>query len=78
MSGKLIEENMNITKQDLADQSELIQSDLMCILDGIDFKTRLRVLQVIIKRIKILEEKLEEFTCENGDTGVAAWHDCPT
>ena len=86
---------MNITKQDLADQRELIQDDLMCILDGLDQQVLDRVCQVIIDRIKILEDKLEEFTCndvesyldsierddftcENGDTGVPAWHDCPT
>jgi hypothetical protein len=78
MSGKLIEENMNITKQDLADQRELIQEDLIRILTDINCRTWCNVNQVIIDRIKILEDKLEEFTCENGDTGVAAWHDCPT
>jgi hypothetical protein len=58
---------VNITKQDLADQRELIQDDLMCILDGLDEEMLDRVCQVIFDRIGILENKLDEFVCTDGD-----------
>lgn len=49
---------MNITKQDLINQKELIQCDLLSILEtSIDCGTWDRVCQVIIDRIKILEDK---------------------
>jgi hypothetical protein len=58
---------MNITKQDLADQRKLIQEDLRLILIDIDCGTWYRVNHVIIDRIKILEDKLDEFTSADND-----------
>ncbi len=58
---------MNITKQDLADQRELIQDDLMCVLDGLDQEILDRVCQVIVDRIRILENKLDKFTSADND-----------
>lgn len=58
--GRMIEENnMDITKKDLVDQCELIQDDLMCVLDGngLDDRVLNNVCQVIVDRIKILQEK---------------------
>jgi hypothetical protein len=47
-----------ITEKDIADQCELIQDDLACILDGVDNETLNAVCQVIVDRLAILKGKI--------------------
>ena len=51
---------MSLTKQDLLNQSQLMQDDLSCILDGIENEILDNACEMIVERINILINKLEE------------------
>lgn len=47
-----------ITEKDIRDQMELTQDDLMCILDGIEDEIVSHACQVVVERMNILLDKL--------------------
>lgn len=49
-----------MTKQDLIDQRELIQSDLIAMLDGLEEEFIDNACQMVVDRFDILIQKLEQ------------------